>query len=215
MDPVRELIDTVMRGFCAEIVYKKPSSAESSSTRVVAPLKLVEGADGLLVRAIQISPENGLRTFKVGQIVQVRDSTIPLGTLAKRVSAFCSGEVKTKEEVKPKQPRQAPRSGLTTTINLSLSTPANEWRSDWFLIYLNALRNAMLDMRLEDAEVQQLLVLQDQLQMSYSQICSVHAYLIGQEMLSISIDGEADESERDYLEVIQNLLSRLGWPIRS
>lgn len=215
MDVVRELIAVLEGGVCAEIAYVKSGGLVGHPRRIVAPLKLVDGADGLMIRSLQLHPENGVRTFKVSQITEVRPSTTPLGPLASRVAPFLAGEVQLgrREAIAAISPDTSRPVG--TSLRLSVSSPTNAWRDDWFLLYLQALRNALLDLRLEPNEVQGLLDLQDRLGLSYSQICAVHAYFLGQELLSISIDGDVDESERDYVEAIQSLLARLSWPPRT
>ncbi len=215
MDVVRQLMAVLERGVCAEITYLKAGAADGESRRVVAPLKLVEGVDGLMIRSLQLHPQNGVRTFKVSQITEVRASTTPLGSLSSRVAPFLAGEIQpggggTKRSTEPRDRKSA---GVSISLSVSLST--NAWRDDWFVQYLHALRNALLDLNLEPSEVQGLLELQDKLGLDYSQICAVHAYFLGQELLSISIDGSVDDLERDYVEAVQSLLSRLGWPLRS
>lgn len=207
-DPVAALIRVVKLGVCARIRYAKGAKAAEITDRVIIPMRLSDGADGLMIRAIQVSPENGMRSFKAGRIVRVEPSDVPLGPAAKKAEQFISGEVQVREQ---RLEQHAATGGMSVTISVSMSR--NAWMSPWFVEYLGLLRGALLDGVLESEETAEVLRTQDKLGLSYEQICAVHAYLLGQELLSISIDGEVGDEERTYFDALMCSLSRIGWPI--
>lgn len=207
-DPVAALMRVVRLGVCARIRYAKGSRPTDITDRIIIPMRLSEGADGLMIRAIQVTPENGMRSFKASRIVLVEPSDVPLGPAAKKAEQFLSGEVKVREQ--PTK-QSAPAGGMSVTISVSMSR--NAWMAPWFVEYLGILRGALLDGVLEAEEAAELLRTQDKLGLSYEQICAVHAYLLGQELLSISIDGQVGDEERTYFDGLLSCLSRIGWPI--
>ncbi len=211
-DPIAELIRVVRLGVCARIWYAKGPKASNLTERVIIPIRLADGADGLMVRAIQVSPENGPKCFKVDRIVRVEASDVPLGPASKKAEQFASGEVE--ERKQPPKPAKEPRLAGGLSVSFSISMTRNAWMESWFVEYLGVLRGAMVDGVLEHEEVSDLLRIQNELGLTYEQVCAVHAYLLGQELLSISIDGGVCDEERTYFDQLLAGLSRLGWPIQ-
>lgn len=211
-DPIAELIRVVRRGVCARIWYAKGPKENNLTERVIIPIKLADGADGLLVRAIQVTPENGPKSFKASRIIRVEPSDVPLGPAARKAEQFASGEVK--ERKQPPTPDKDPPPSGGMSVSFSISMAKNAWLEPWFVQYLGVLRGAMVDGVLESEEVSELLRIQNELGLSYAQVCAVHAYLLGQELLSISIDGAVGDEERTYFDQLLAGLSRLGWPIQ-
>lgn len=210
-DPIDGLIRAVRQGVCARIWYAKGSRMHDPSERVVIPIKLMDGVGGLVVRAIQVSPENGLRSFKATHIVRVEASDVPLGPRADKAEQFASGEVEERKE--SIVAKSVPLAARGLSLSFSPSRAQSAWMEPWFVEYLGLLRGALVDGVLEPEEVLHLLRVQHELELSYEEVCAVHAYLLGQELLSMSIDGVVSDEERTYFDQLFAGLSRLGWPI--
>jgi hypothetical protein len=90
-DPIADLIAACHAGMCARIRYAQ-SVLDEPSTRVIVPTKLIETPDGLLVRALQVAPDKGIRMFQVEKIVDVEPSDTPLGEHEPLTASFVGGE---------------------------------------------------------------------------------------------------------------------------
>src|SRR5690349_5029627 len=74
-DPVQALIDITSRGLYSRIRYR---SGSRDSTRIIEPRQLLDGASGQTVRAMQIEPDRGVRSFSVYGITWVEPDSRPV-----------------------------------------------------------------------------------------------------------------------------------------
>jgi hypothetical protein len=196
MDTIERLMANTAAGFHSEIVYDK-DDGRPVTQRVIEPRKLVEGRDGLLVRALQVQPERGFRAFCSGKIVQVTRHPEPLLPERKKSNMFCTGEVvcfrtSTAEDSKDAQSDASELDTLRLTAHGRAA-----WTMPWFNSYASAVRSALLDLKLEPHEILRLESLRKRLSLSDEQVRAVHAYIMGEELLGLSSDGWYDTEEAE------------------
>jgi hypothetical protein len=199
-------------GEYVRIRYAKSSDPGHISDRVIVPVKLIQGVEGLMLRAVQVQPEYGTRAFKVPQILEARPAGMQLGPAIERAAEFRERIVMHIERLDPSAPNA--KRTADGVVSSPLAAVPCAWNEPWFRDYLLGLRTALIDGRLSDQEASALKALQQQLHLDFDRIVAVHSYLLGQEMLAISVDGIAGTQEREYLAGIATGLAQLGWPTK-
>ncbi|MBL8760441.1 MAG: hypothetical protein JNL50_03985 [Phycisphaerae bacterium] len=194
-DPVRRMMEITESGHYCCICYEK--SRGITHERVVEPMHLVDGASGLLVRAIQIEPERGLRCFAVSKIVSVGRHERPLPPKSRARNTFSSGEVR--------------RLPTPSVLPKKESHSRSPWASTSFTQYLMRLREALVDGRLDGDEIEEIAATRVAMSMQPEQVAAAHAYLLGEELLAMSIDGQVDDQDWDRFRAIRASLRTLGW----
>lgn len=209
MDTIQVLMENTEAGYHSRIRYSKPGDSVMPE-RVIEPRRLVEGVDGLLVRSLQIGPERGFRVFCSDRIINVvRDST-PIDADRLRRNLFCSGEVVRFRTSTAEDSADASREYPGDAMKMSASGRA-AWTTPWFNAYAGAIRDAVLDLKVTDHEARLVNRVREQLRLTDAQMRSVHAYLLGEELLGFSADGSFDEAEMASIEQLSDCLNELGW----
>ncbi|HEX8875106.1 MAG TPA: hypothetical protein VF777_00020 [Phycisphaerales bacterium] len=210
-DPIKDLMDNVRLGFFSVIRYRKEGEL-TLLPRVIAPRRLCEGRHGLMVRAQQISPEPGFRTFKAGQILSVERDTerMPDRIWKLAVDEFCSGEV----FVVSAEVRQA-TDGVTTIISASDNRASQQqstsvcWSQPWFSEFARVVRDAVLDLRVSRDDQNKIKSTSFRLGLSVEQENAVYCYVLGEEQMGISVDGAATNEELLRLDMLADCLKGL------
>lgn len=214
LPPVIESMHTIVdAGEFVRIRYAKSDDPGNVSDRVIVPVKLLQGVEGLMLRAVQVHPEHGTRAFKVAQILEAHPTGAKLGPAADRAAQFRQRIIVHIDRV---EHAAAPTVKRTTdgVVSTPMMPAPCAWNEPWFRDYLIALRTALIDGTLSEHEAQALRGLQRSLKLDFDRVVAVHSYLLGQEMLAISVDGIAGDQERKYLAGIAEGLTALGWPVK-
>lgn len=199
-DFVAELMEITARGLHARIIYRK-GGKEGESERVIEPRKLVDGPNGLMVRAVQVMPEAGIRTFSVHKIVEVAEYSLPLDKRQRAGNNFCTGEV---VEFSMKSAYVQPPAGANSVFQTA-------WSQEWFHRYVGVVRQVLSDAQLTQDELALVSATQSTLVLSPEQVRAAHAYIIGEELLAMSVDGQLMQYEQERLRQVARILRDLGW----
>ena len=73
------------------------------------------------------------------------------------------------------------------------------------------LREALVDGRLDGDEIEEIAATRVAMSMQPEQVAAAHAYLLGEELLAMSIDGQVDDQDWDRFRAIRASLRTLGW----
>ena len=209
MDPIRLLMEHTERGFYSFIQYDK-NDGDGPTERLIEPRQLAEGRCGILIRSLQVQPERGPRTFMVGRITHVRASDTPLSPDQRKRNKFHTAEIvefatsdssawKEFRDIADNPTQELPRHGRGV------------WTSPWFREYCYALRDVLLDLKVNSIEKQRIAALQRSLHLEPEQIRAAHAYLIAEELFGFAADGWIDGREQEYIHALCVGLSTLGW----
>lgn len=213
-DIVAELIRVVKAGHCAHIRYARDEAGTDLTERVIIPLKVIESVSGRVIRAIQIQPDYGTRGFHLSRIRTVSPANVPLGPAAERTKHFVANTILRLDAQSSFGQSTPTKQGPGTPSPAGFQPVACAWNEVWFREYMLALHSALLDETISPTELNHLRGLQSALGLSPDQVAAVHAYLLGQELLAMSVDGFAGEQERRHLAALQTSLNQLGWPGR-
>jgi hypothetical protein len=204
-DPISELMSITSRGQHARIVYRK-GGKEGETTRVIEPRKLVEGANGLMIMAVQIEPEQGLRCFAAHKIVHVEEHGRPLDAKQKSGNNFCTGEV-------VEFTAKFSTTGLASKqeADSTRERPASIWSQPWFSRYVGLVRDVLVDSNVTADEIALVVASQRSWSMTDAQVRAAHAYIFGEELLALSLDGSLDSQEFERVRFLGRSLEKLGW----
>ena len=214
-DPVQALIDITASGLYSRIRYRS-GSRDTETVRVIEPRQLVEAASGLTVRAMQIEPDRGVRSFAVYGVTWVEpdDRRIPEPDLAR--NTFARGQAvrvqlqpiraASAEEPAPRPPSPMPAAAI--------APPASAWGQQWFTQYVGAIRDALVDLSVPADEEAAVRAVQARLGLTKDQIRAAHCFVLAEELLALSIDGLIDDREEQRLTQMVSCLRVLGWPMQ-
>jgi DNA polymerase-3 subunit epsilon len=91
------------------------------------------------------------------------------------------------------------------------ATGSTEPARDPVAYYWDALKVALSDLQVTDAEIEQLLAIRRQLDLRPEQVRAIHARAFAGIMCEFADDQHLDDTEADALQRIRTGLQRLGW----
>jgi hypothetical protein len=215
-DPVQAMIAITAGGHYCRIGYRRGGNSDVV-TRVIEPRQLMDGPFGMRVRAMQIEPDEGVRTFSADLIAWVEPDTRTLPPEARRTNTFGQAGFPSFGSRQPPAPKRdplvgsAPRPSAPEPVDAPVG-PA--WAQPWFAEYVGVVRECLLDLRIEQDEAAAVDATRQSLGLSDPQIRAAHAYLLGEELLGLAADGALSDTEEDYLTHFSICLGRLGWTVR-
>jgi len=213
-DPVQGLIDNTARGLYSRIRYRS-GSRESETTRISEPRQLLETAYGRTIRAMQIEPDKGIRSFAVFGITWVEPDNreIPPADLSR--NTFARGTA-VMVELKPASSAAKPSAPVQAKqpTELAPAPAASAWGQPWFTQYVGAVRSALVDLSVPPAEAAAVRSLQAKLALNKDQMRAAHCFILAEELLALSVDGLIDDREEQRLANMVSCLKILGWPMQ-
>lgn len=206
MDPIEGLIQNTRDGFYSGIEYRKVAERDTTERVIFPKTMLVEPGGRLRVRAIQVRPASGIRTFCREGILRVWRVESPVVPEAMKVNnTFVTGEAFETARVDYKKVRaMSAESGK----NQRAAKPA--WLEQWFRSYEAVVTDAILDMKVSDTERRQVQNAQVQLGLTDEQIRAVHAHVFAQHLISATADGEFTDGDFDAMGQLNECLRVLG-----
>jgi len=191
-DPVAVLMDHTREGVLSQIQYNKGETAAPKvlPLRLIEPRALIDGVAGLMVRAVQLKPERGVRHFYAERIVRVEPGDGKCST----GNTFCDGCLTLR--------MSGGRNKAAT--NVSPSDPR-------FVQYAAVVRDAILDLHVDADEIEAVENKRDELRVSSGEMRAVHSYVFAEFLLGYSADGIISLDEEEHIEMVASCLDSLGW----
>lgn len=221
-DPVEALRRNTEHGVQSVIHYDKKDGS-APTRRVIEPHSIAHGLSGLLVRAMQLEPERGKRHYKSDHIVQVEPNDIPLA----EPRPVCDPPVPEIPLEPTGVPAPAQTGGGQVTIECSSGgalplegvtvVPSVPWllrsplERHGFNEYLDAVRDAVLDLVIEESERERLAIIRSEHGMSDGQTRAAHARVFAEYVMGYSNDGDIDSDEIEHLQQLRRCLDEIGW----
>ncbi len=218
VDPVEALVAVTAMGFYSRIGYRKGATDEVTF-RVVEPRQLLEGVFGVRVRAMQLEPEPGARTFSVPRIVSVAPDQRELSDEIRKTNrfgkhymvSFGTRPVEEPAERIEAKPGAGPPPMPSKPVVMHDRAVGPAWSQPWFAEYVGVVRESLMDLRIEQSELAAVEATRQSLGMTDSQIRAAHAYILAEDLLGLAADGDVTDEEEDYVTHLAMCLGKLGW----
>lgn len=213
-DPVQALIDITSRGLYSRIRYRA-GSRDTETTRIIEPRQILDTAHGRTIRAMQIEPDKGIRSFSVFGITWVEPDhrAIPAADLER--SSFAQGRAVMVQLHSVTHPANENSANPSPAAHVAEPRPAaSAWGQPWFTQYVGAVRNALVDLNVPPEEAAAVRGVQAKLELTKDQVRAAHCFILAEELLALSVDGVIDDREEKRLAQTVSCLKILGWPMQ-